>query len=341
VVSFKLSSLRVITVLTACASLTLAVFVLATTFGEQALSWRDLLEPESPARTILLSVRLPRVMLAGLVGGSLAAAGASLQALTRNALADPFVLGVSGGSALGATIAMVMNMSALSLAPGVSGTTLGSLTGAIGATLLVMAVGRMSKGGSNATLLAGVIFNSFALASVLFIKALAAPNELGDVLWWLAGRLGYEQGSTLLGAAVLQALGWGALWAWSGRLNLLMLGDEDAASLGIDVRRTRLGVLLVTSLMVSVAVSLSGLVGFVGLLVPHVVRLAIGSDHRVLIPASAICGAAFLAFADLLARVSFRAFQQELPVGVVTALLGGPLFLALMVRAKRRFTSSI
>jgi iron complex transport system permease protein len=162
-----------------------------------------------------------------------------------------------------------------------------------------------------------------------------APDQLGEVLYWLAGRLGHEEPSTLVAATALEALALAALWALSGRLNLLMLGDDDAASLGVDVSRTRAQVLLSTSLAVSVAVAVSGLVGFVGLLVPHVMRLLFGADNRVLLPASALSGAAFLALADLLARLSFRAFNQELPVGVVTALLGGPLFLALLVRASR------
>jgi iron complex transport system permease protein len=170
---------------------------------------------------------------------------------------------------------------------------------------------------------------------VLFVKSLVAPDRLGEVLYWLAGRLQFERSSTLFSATVLEALAFGGLFALSGRLNLLMLGDDDAASLGVDVKRTRRWVLLSTSLAVSVAVSISGLVGFVGLLVPHVMRLLLGADNRLLVPASALSGAAFLALADLVARVSYRAFNQEIFVGVVTALLGGPLFLALLVRASR------
>lgn len=327
---------RLSAVLGACALALGAVLLLAAVLGEQPLSLPEVLTPGSTARSILLSIRLPRVALAALVGASLAASGCALQALTRNPLADPFVLGVSGGSALGATVALALGLSAFTLLPGLSATSVFALGGAFGATVLVMAVGRLSRGGPHATLLAGVIFNSFALASVLFVKALVAPDQLGEVLFWLAGRLGHELPSTLVAATVLEACAFAALWALSGRLNLLMLGDDDAASLGVEVARTRRAVLLSTSLAVSVAVAVSGLVGFVGLLVPHVVRLMFGADNRVLLPASALCGAAFLALADLLARLSFRAFNQELPVGVVTALLGGPLFLVLLVRAARQ-----
>jgi iron complex transport system permease protein len=321
-------------VLGACALALAGVLLVAAVLGEQPLSLPDVFTDGTAAQQILLSVRLPRVALAALVGASLAASGCALQALTRNPLADPFVLGVSGGSALGATVALALGLSALAF-HGVSAVSLFALGGAFGATVLVMGVGRLSRGGGHATLLAGVIFNSFALAAVLFVKALVAPDQLGEVLFWLAGRLQFEQASTLVGATALEALAFAALWALSGRLNLLMLGDDDAASLGVEVPRTRRWVLLSTSLAVSVAVSVSGLVGFVGLLVPHVVRLMFGADNRVLLPASALCGAAFLALADLLARLSFRAFNQEVPVGVVTALLGGPLFLALLVRASR------
>jgi iron complex transport system permease protein len=317
--------MRLAAVLGGCAVLLTLVLALAAALGDQTLSLHDVLTQGTVAREILFSIRLPRVALAAIVGGSLAASGCALQALTRNPLADPFVLGVSGGSALGATLAIAVGLAASPFA----------LAGAFGATVLVMSVGRLSRGGPHATLLAGVIFNSFALAAVLFVKALVAPDQLGDVLFWLAGRLGHEKPSTLLLAAALEIGAFAALWILSGRLNLLMLGDEDAASLGVEVSRTRTLVLLSTSLAVSVAVAISGLVGFVGLLVPHVVRLMFGADNRVLLPASALCGAAFLVLADLLARLSFRAFNQELPVGVVTALLGGPLFLALLVRASR------
>lgn len=336
VASLNFSAGRLSAVLGACALGLAVVLALSAVLGEQPLSLPEVFTEGSTARSILLSIRLPRVALAALVGASLASAGCALQALTRNPLADPFVLGVSGGSALGATVALALGLSAFKLLPGLPASSLFALGGAFGATVLVMAVGRISRGGPHATLLAGVIFNSFALAAVLFVKTLVAPDQLGEVLYWLAGRLGHEDGTTLAGATLVEGVAFAALWLLSGKLNLLMLGDDDAASLGVDVRRTRTQVLLSTSLAVSVAVAVSGLVGFVGLLVPHVVRLMFGADNRVLLPASALCGAAFLAFSDLLARLSFRAFNQELPVGVVTALLGAPLFLVLLVRSVRR-----
>ncbi len=319
-----------------CALVALACFALAVLFGEQKLDLAQVGVAGSPDETIFFRVRLPRVVRAALVGLALAAAGAALQSLLRNPLADPFVLGVSGGAALGATIALALGIGRFALAPAVSGTTVLALAGALGATALVLSVGRLAGGDpSNTTLLAGVIFNAFALAAITFIKALVAPDRLGEILFWLAGSLGQEQAGTLASTALVVGACVVVLVAASGRLNLLTLGDEDAQSLGVDARRTRLLVLVVASAAVSVVVSLAGLIGFVGLLVPHLARLLFGHDQRLVLPTSALLGAAFLMLADLVARSLFSVFHTEPPVGVITALLGGPVFLALMVRARR------
>jgi iron complex transport system permease protein len=321
----------------ACGAAAALAMALGVGFGVEALPWGEVLEPGSVANRLVLEYRLPRVVLAALVGAALAASGAALQSLTRNALADPFVLGVSGGAALGSTLALAFGLSGVALLPGVSASSLFAMLGAVGATALVLGVGRATGGGgAQATLLTGVIFNAFALAAITFIKALVAPDKLGEVLFFLAGSLGQERWSVLAGTALLIGLSLAALFALSGRLNLLSLGDDDAASLGVDVGRTRLILLLASSLAVASAVALSGLVGFVGLLVPHAARLLFGADNRVLVPTSALLGAAFLVLADLAARVLFRAFNAEPPVGVLTALLGGPAFLALAVRGAQR-----
>jgi len=287
-------------------------------------------------QTIFFSLRLPRVVLACIVGASLASSGAMLQSLTRNPLADPFVLGVSGGSALGATIALALGLTAFSAIPGFSAVSVLALVGAIGATVLVLLIGRLSGGDTpHTTLLAGVIFNAFALSAITFIKAMVAPDKLAEVLYWLAGTLGQETVSTLLTSGTVVLLSIAVMVLLSPKLNLLTLGDEDAQSLGVDVGRTRVVLLVAASFAISAVVSLSGLVGFVGLLVPHFARLLFGSDQRLVLPTSALLGASFLMLADLLARVLFRVFNTEPPVGVVTALLGGPVFLLLMVRARR------
>jgi iron complex transport system permease protein len=276
------------------------------------------------------------VVLAAIVGAALAGAGATLQSLMRNPLADPFVLGVSGGAALGATIALALGLGTFAAIPWLSAPSLLALGGALGSTVLVLGLGRLARGDpANTTLLAGVIFNAFALAAITFIKALVAPDRLGEILYWLAGSLGHETAPTLIAAAGAVAISLGVLSALSPKLNVMTLGDEDARSLGIDVARTRTWLLLAASLGISAVVTLSGLVGFVGLLVPHVARLVFGVDQRVVVPTSALLGASFLMLADLFARLLFRVFHTEPPVGVITALLGGPVFLALMVRRGR------
>ncbi len=336
----RFSWARLLGVVTACAAVAAVSMALALVLGDQPLSWEGIQTPGSTDATIFWGLRLPRVVLAALVGAALASSGAVLQSLLRNPLADPFVLGVSGGAALGATVALALGLTTAVL-PGLSAVSAVALASALGATVLVLAVGKLAGGDTpHTTLLAGVIFNAFALAAITFIKALVAPDRLGEVLYWLAGKLGQEAPATLLGTAVVVFGSVLAMTALGPRLNLLMLGDEDAQSLGVDVRATRWVLLLVSSLAVAAAVSLSGLVGFVGLLVPHLVRLLFGSDQRLAVPASALLGAAFLVLADLAARLLFRTFHSEPPVGVVTALLGGPVFLALMGRETRRPTQA-
>lgn len=317
--------------------LALSSLGLAVALGEQPLSLSEALKEGTTDAAILWRLRLPRAALAGIVGAALAASGCTLQGLTRNVLADPFVLGVSGGAGLGATLALALGLESLGQGSPFEGVVHLSapaafaFAGALLATALVLTLGRAAGGSSmHGTLLAGVIFNAFALAAITFVKALAAPERLGDILYWLAGAIAYERPSTLWAAAALEASALLSMWALSGRLNLLLLGDEDASALGVAVERTRMALFLAASLAVAVAVALAGLVGFVGLIVPHLLRLALGPDQRLLLPASAIGGAAFLLLSDLAARLLFRVFGAEPPVGVLTALLGGPLFLMLL-----------
>jgi iron complex transport system permease protein len=326
---------RLAAALAACTVATGVCAALALAFGEQPLDLGAAFTPGTTEATIFFALRLPRVALAALVGAALGASGAMLQSLLRNPLADPFVLGVSGGAGLGATVALALGLEGFAALPGLSAVSVLALAGALGATVLVMALGRLARGEvAHTTLLAGVIFNAFALATITFIKALVAPDRLGEILYWLAGTLGPEQPSTLLGAGVVVAGAVGVMVALSGRLNVLSLGDEDAQALGVEVGATRRWLLVAASTAVAAVVSLSGMVGFVGLLVPHLVRLVFGVDQRLAVPASAVVGAGFLMLADLLARSLFRVFHTEPPVGVITALLGGPLFLLLMARAR-------
>jgi iron complex transport system permease protein len=311
----------ILLLLAACTALALLA---SCVLGEYPVGLkRALFEPASVDATVFWRLRVPRALLGALVGAALGASGSALQALLRNPLADPFILGVSGGAALGATVALAVGLTA------VLGPSLFAFLGSLLAMGLVLLVGR-SRRSPYAALLTGVVFNAFAAAAITCIKTLVSPDRVGEILYWLAGSLGYEPPRTLAAAAVLQLFCVGMLWRQSGRLNLLSLGDEDAASLGVRVDRTRALVLVAASLSVAGAVALSGLVGFVGLIVPHLLRLLVGPDQRLLVPASALGGAAFLVLSDLLTRLLFPVFRAELPVGVVTAVLGGPLFLYLL-----------
>lgn len=322
-----------------------AALLLAVRYGEQPLSLSAALtEPTSVDATIFWSLRLPRALLALTVGAGLAASGATLQALLRNPLADPFVLGVSGGAAMGATLALALGLGTVGeLASGLSvglarlsAPSLFAFAGAVLATLGVFAAGRaQGSRAPYAALLTGVVFNAFASAVITLVKVLTDPDRLSEIVFWLAGALGYERPGTLALAALLQLVTVGGMLLLSGRLNLLTLGDEDATALGVPVASTRTWLLVLASASVASAVALTGLIGFVGLIVPHLLRLALGPDLRLLVPLSALGGAAFLALADLLARLAFPLFGAEAPVGAVTALLGGPLFLYLLQRRAR------
>ncbi|HET8539537.1 MAG TPA: iron ABC transporter permease [Anaeromyxobacter sp.] len=311
--------------------------------GAQPISLSAALAGREPDAAILFSLRLPRALLAALVGCALAAAGTALQALLRNPLAEPFVLGVSGGAALGGSLVLVAAAGASRLA-GAAGELLGSappvaagaVAGAALSTVLVFGLGRI--GGRlvpEAALLVGIVFNAFVAGVITLVKMLVPPEQASRLLYWLVGAVGYESPGTLAASAVLVTLAVAALVALSARLNLLTLGDEEAASLGLDVRRARAWIFFAASAATGAAVALAGMVGFVGLIVPHLVRRVVGPDHRLLVPASALFGAAFLVLADALARLAFLPLGTEPPVGAVTAFLGGPFFLWLLRRTAR------
>ncbi len=317
---------------------------LSCAFGAQPVSLVAALAGVEPHRSILVGLRLPRAALGAIVGCGLAAAGTALQALLRNPLAEPFVLGVSGGAALGGT-AVLLAAAALAHLSGAAGAlfssappvAIGAVAGAVGATLLVFALGRI--GGRlvpEAALLVGIVFNAFAAGVITVVKVLVPPEQAARLLYWLMGAIGYEPAGTLAVGGSIVAVAVGALVLLSARLNLLSLGDEEAAALGVDVGRARGAVFLAASAATGAAVALSGMVGFVGLIVPHLVRRVAGPDHRILVPASALFGAAFLVLADAAARLAFLPLGKEPPVGALTALAGGPFFLWLLRRTRRR-----
>ena len=329
--------------LLAGAAALLAAAALSAAVGAQPISLRAALAGAEPDATILFSLRLPRVVLAALVGCALATSGTALQALLRNPLAEPFVLGVSGGAALGGSIVLVAAV-ALSRLSGPGGAVAGAApsvaAGAVGgaalSTFIVFGLGRI--GGRlvpEAALLVGIVFNSFVAGVITLMKLLVPAEQASRLTYWLVGAVGNESGSTLALGGALVGISVAVLVALSARLNLLTLADEEAASLGLDVRRARATVFFAASAATGAAVALGGMVGFVGLIVPHLVRRVFGPDHRVLLPASALFGAAFLAVADLLARVAFLPLGTELPVGALTAVAGGPFFLWLLRRTER------
>lgn len=303
--------------------------------GAEPVELSSLFEPGSVGRTVLF-MRLSQVLLAAIVGAALGLSGTALQALVENPLADPFVLGLSGGAAVGATFAIALGAGALGWF-GRSFVGLSSFVGAVLATMVVFALGRVrGRLVPERLLLVGVVFNAFASAVILAIQSVAAPGELQSMMSWLLGSIGYTDPSTLVVAAAAVLAATGALVSLSPTLNLLSLGELDAHGLGVDVARARAIVFAVSALLVACAVSLAGVIGFVGLIVPHLVRLSTGGDHRTLVPASALAGAAFLVVSDLGARLFFRVGHTLPPVGMVTALVGAPLFLQLLMRRSRR-----
>jgi len=280
---------------------------------------------------VVMDLRLPRVVMAALVGASLATAGVIYQALFRNALADPYILGISSGAGLGATLALVVGGTT------VVGRIVGVPAGAfVGALLTMFLVVRLaSRGGrldATSLLLAGVAM-SYTLAALSSFVMVFARESMQAVVFWMMGGL---QGASWPYVAVLGTMfvaGSVIPFRYSRHLDLMLLGDERAGQLGVDVERFKIVALCCASLVVAGAVSVSGLIGFVGLMTPHMARLVLGPDHRLLLPASAIAGAIVMVLSDLVARVVLA--PVELPVGIVTALAGGPFFIWLLVRKER------
>lgn len=285
-------------------------------------------EGEGTARTIVLGLRVPRVLLAALVGSGLAVSGAVFQALLRNPLAEPYVLGVSSGAALGAVAALVLGFTATS----VFALPLSAFAGAVGAIALVLLMATVSPGGldTRVLLLAGVVIGSFFNALILLVINFADVETFRAAMLWMMGSFAGASGQAVVTTAVYVVPAMAGLILLARPLNLLSVGEQSAFHLGVDVPRFKLLLYVVTSLVVGVCVAAAGAIGFVGLVVPHALRLVGGSDHRWLLPASALTGATFVVLADTVARTVVA--PAELPVGVVTALIGVPVFLWLLLR---------
>ncbi|MHC4830774.1 MAG: FecCD family ABC transporter permease, partial [Planctomycetota bacterium] len=291
---------------------------------------------ESEAR-IVFGLRLPRALLAALVGASLAVAGAAFQSLLRNPLADPFILGISGGAAVGAALALLFGAGLAALMPLSLVVPGAAFVGALAATLLVYGLASSQHGGVSGErlLLTGVVVNAFLSAGILFLNHLAPPGRRFAIITWLTGNLGTVNigPSELLVIAALSLGGLTLFFFLARDLDLLSLGDDAARSLGVDVPRVRALLFFAGSLVTGAAVAFAGLIGFVGLIVPHAVRRIVGSGHRAVMLASYLVGAAFLVLGDTAARTLLA--PEELPVGVLTALAGGPFFLLLLLGSNR------
>ncbi len=299
--------------------------------GNQPITWRAL-HSDAMTQVLFFRLRLPRVIMAALVGASLAIAGAALQALFRNPLADPFTLGVSGGGAVGASVAIAMGWGAR-----VSGIPIVFVAAFCGAMMAVLVVHQIARSGSvmppGALLLAGVVLNLIAAAAVLTIQYVADPSRALQILRWMVGSLDIVGFDTIVRMTIFLIPGWIGLLAYSRDLHLLAIDEETAQSMGVPVRRSEITVHILCSLVVAVTVAVGGTIGFVGLIVPHAVRMLFGEDLRIVLPGSLLLGAAFLVAADTIARTALTA--TELPVGAVTALMGGPVFLWLLKRRQR------
>ncbi len=285
--------------------------------------------PHDPmVATIIWKIRFPRILLATLVGGTLSLGGLVFQALLKNPLAEPYILGISGGSAIGAIIGILIGFAKF---PGVS---LMAFSGSIGTLLLILV---MSSGQTilkkDALLLSGVMVNAFCGAVIMFLVSLTQDARLHNIIFWLMGDLSMvDMPQVGILAAMLLPCFFLLFW-FSNSMNLLLMGKEMAQTMGVNVKAVTVTLLVVTSFMVSATVSYCGLVGFVGLVVPHLLRLLFGPDHRVLVPACVFGGGAYLVFCDVLARALPE--QGEMPAGVITAMVGAPLFIYLLKRTRR------
>ncbi len=283
---------------------------------------------QGAATTVLLDIRLPRVLMAALTGGGLAVAGMMYQALLRNVLADPYILGVSGGASVGALLAIATGFAAVSAFALPASAFAGAMLVAV---LVMLAHARPAARDSNALLLSGVMAGAF-FSSIILVLITTAGAPLREAVYWLAGSMSSASMSDVMVTAAI-ALPIVVVATWTSRIyNALVLGSEAAGHLGVQYHRTMLVHHLLASMLTAAVVSFTGLIGFVGFAVPHAIRLLVGTDHRVGIPSSFFVGAIFLVICDLLARTVLH--PTELPVGAVTAFVGAPLFIAMISRRR-------
>lgn len=283
-------------------------------------------DPSSEA--ILFDIRLPRILMAAAIGATLSICGVVMQSILRNPLAEPFVLGLSGGAAVGAILFILLGISVA------GGSFFFSFVGAMLTLFVVLALSKRRTGFSTTRIiLTGVIVNAFFTAFIMFVITTTSDELLYAILFWLYGDL---SGSVYANVGILLAVlvpGFGVVYVFSRYLNILGVNEELGYQLGIEVEKVKYLLLIIVSILTAFTVSLGGIIGFVGLIVPHLMRMAFGNDHRLLLPTSALFGAIFMMLADTAARTIF--YPSELPVGVITAFLGAPFFLMLMFKDTR------
>jgi iron complex transport system permease protein len=308
------------------------VLVGAPLVGSQRISLWGAFRGDPIASVIFWQLRMPRVLLSLLAGSALAVSGMAFQALFRNSLAEPYTLGVASGAALGAVIAVLVGGSSIVLP--IPLVACASFLGALGATALVFGLARRRSGVDTPTLLlAGIAVSFSCSAIILFVEYFADPTQTFRMLRWMMGGLSVVGYGEVLWLLPWVAVGCAVLFAFRWDFNLLLTGEELAASRGVDLPRLRLIVLVTTSLMIGALAAVAGPIGFVGLMVPHLLRRWVGADHLYLAPACILGGGAFLVVCDLGSRTVMA--PAEIPVGVLTALLGGPFFLWLLLLRRR------
>jgi len=277
-------------------------------------------------QTIVWRIRLPRVLLAAEVGATLSLGGLIFQALLRNPLAEPYILGISGGSAVGAISGILLGLPRF---PGVSATAFAGSMATLALVLMLSSGRHILK--KDTLLLAGVMVNAFCSAMILFLISLTQDSRLHNIIFWLMGDLSLSDMGQVQLLALLLAPCFILAFLLSHAMNLLLMGKETAMVLGVNIKAVTLTLLVATSFMISATVAQCGLLGFVGLVIPHLLRLMLGPDHRILVPACSLGGATYMVGCDLLARIVPR--QGELPVGVITAMIGAPVFIFLLRRS--------
>jgi iron complex transport system permease protein len=321
--------LRASPLLIGLAALAMLCLLVAVSFGSGSVGLQDLLalasgDTDEAARQVLFRLRLPRALAAFGTGAALALAGALMQVLLRNPLADPYILGTSGGAAAFALTAMLVGAGGIAV-------DVSAFAGSLTSTLLVFLVARGGRWASGQLLLAGVVVAAGWSALVSLMLAVSPERNLRGALFWLMGDFAFADNPA--GCLAVAFAGTAACFALGRSLNVLASGDQQAALLGLPVRPMRIAIYFLSAVLTSTAVTTAGTVGFVGLVVPHLVRLLVGADHRIVMPGAALAGGTLLVLADTVARTALA--PRQLPVGAITAVVGVPLFLLLLGRGRR------